>query len=237
MSSRKRQARVAGILYLIAAITGTIGLLYVPSKLIVRGDAMATMDNVRASEWLLRLGIASELIPHILFIFAVLALYRLFKPVNPSHAMQMLLFGVVIPVPIAFVSVIGELATLILASGAAFLSVFQKPQLDALAYLFLRLHGQGIMVASIFWGLWLFPFAILVIRSRFIPRIFGFLLMIAGVAYLAHAFAALILPAYEPLVWRFAEPLQVAELPVVFFLAIWGTRTTDALQTGGVQHG
>ena len=124
-----------------------------------------------------------------------------------------------------FVNVLNEIAALVLVSGVDFLSVFEKPHLDALAYLFLRLHSQGIAVASIFWGLWLFPFGMLVIRSGFIPRAFGVLLMIAGVAYLASSFATLILPQYAPLVGQSALPLEVAELPIVFWLLIWGART------------
>ena len=122
-------------------------------------------------------------------------------------------------------------AALVLVSGADFLSVFEKPQLDALAYLFLRLHDQGITVASIFWGLWLFPFGILVIRSGFIPRLLGVLLWIAGVGYAASSFATLVLPRYAPLVSQVAFPLYFGELPIVFWLLIWGVkpRPTDAL--------
>ena len=69
-------------------------------------------------------------------------------------------------------------------------------QRDALAYLCLNLHGDGLMVAQIFWGLWLFPFGICVMRSGFIPRILGILLMIAGCGYLASSVAELVLPQY-----------------------------------------
>ena len=230
MSSTKQQARAAGFLYLLLALIAPIGLLYVPGKLIVSGNATATADNLRASEWLLRVGIASELTHQIIGVFLVLALYRLFKPVNETHAKQMVILGALVSVPIMFVNVLNEIAALILVKGAGFLSVFGKPQLDALAYLFLRLHSQGIIVASIFWGLWLFPFGMLVIRSGFIPRVLGVLLMIAGAAYLASSFATLVLPRYAPLVGQVALPLEVAELPIIFWLVIWGakTRPTDA---------
>ena len=229
VSSTRQQARVAGFLYLLLALSAPIGLLYVPGKLIVSGNATATAVNIRASEWLLRIGIASELIHQIIAVFLVLALYRLFKTVNEAHARQMVILGALVSVPIMFVNVLNDIAALVLVSGADFLSVFEKPQLDALAYLFLRLHSQGITVASIFWGLWLFPFGMLVIRSGFIPRVFGVLLMIAGVAYLASSFATLVLPRYAPLVSQVALPLEVAELPIVFWLLIWGakTRSTD----------
>lgn len=230
MRSTQQQARFAGFLYLLLALSAPIGLMYVPGKLIVSGNATATADNIRASEWLLRVGIASELIHQVIGLFLVLALYHLFKGVNEIHAKQMVIFGGLVSVPIMFVNVLNDVAALVLVSGADFLSVFAKAELDALAYLFLRLHGQGITVASVFWGLWLFPFGMLVIRSRFIPRVFGVLLMIAGVAYLASAFATLVLPQFAPLVSRVALPLEVAELPIVFWLLIWGakTRPTDA---------
>ena len=224
MRSTQQQARFAGFLYLLIVLSAPIGLLYVPGKLIVSGNATATADNLRASEGLLRLGIASELIHQIICVFLVLALYRLFKAVDEALARQMVIFGALLSVPIMFVNVLNDIAALVLTSGADFLSVFEKPQLDALAYLFVRLHGQGITVASIFWGLWLFPFGLLVIRSGFIPRIFGYLLMIAGVAYLGAALASLIVPQYGPLVGKIALALEVAELPIVFWLLIWGAK-------------
>lgn len=229
MSSTRQQARFAGLLYLLLALSAPLGLLYVPGKLVVPGNATATADNLRASEWLLRAGIASELIHQTIAVFLVLALYRLFKPVNEALARQVLILGALLSVPIMFVNVLNDVAALILVSGADFLSVFEKPQLDALAYLFLRLHGQGITVASIFWGLWLFPFGMLVIRSGFIPRVFGVLLMIAGVAYLSNSFTALVLPRYAELVEKVAMPLYMAEVPIIFWLLIWGakTRPTD----------
>lgn len=230
MSSTQQQARVAGLLYLLLALTAPLGLLYVPGKLIVLGNATATAANIKASEGLLRAGIASELVHQVIAVFLVLALYRLFKGVDEALARQVVVMGALVSVPIVFVNVLNELAALILVSDADFLSVFGKPQLDALAYLFMRLHGDGITVASVFWGLWLFPFGMLVIRSGFIPRVFGVLLIIAGVAYLASAFATLVLPRYEPLVSKVAGPLEIAEVPIIFWLLIWGakTRPSDA---------
>ncbi|HVT02032.1 MAG TPA: DUF4386 domain-containing protein [Thermoanaerobaculia bacterium] len=135
-----------------------------------------------------------------------------------------MILGALVSVPIAFVNVLNDIAALILVSGAGFLSVFEKPQLDALAYLFIRLHGQGINVVSIFWGLWLFPFGMLVIRSGFIPRLFGVLLMIAGSAMVADSFVTLVLPRYAAVVSQIASPLALAELPIVFWLVIRGAR-------------
>src|SRR6266850_2609585 len=99
MNSTKKQARVAGLLYLLIGVTAPIGLLYVPGKLIVSGDATATADRIRASESLLRIGIASELFHQIICVFLVLALYRLFKAVNEAHARQLVILGALVSVP------------------------------------------------------------------------------------------------------------------------------------------
>jgi Domain of unknown function (DUF4386) len=223
MNSTKKQARVAGLLYLLASIIGFFCLAYVPAKLIVSGDATATANRIRASETLLRLGIASELIAFTIFIFVVLALYRLFKAVSEKHAVAMATL-LLISIPISLLNLLNEIAALVLVSGASFLSAFEKGQLDALAYMFLRLHGQGFIVAQILWGLWLFPFGILVIRSGFIPRFLGYLLFIAASGYLASSFTSLLLPSYRHLVDQFAMVLEAGELPIIFWLLIWGAK-------------
>jgi hypothetical protein len=172
----------------------------------------------------MRWGLASEYFHQVVVIFLVLALYRLFKPVNEGLAKQLVILGALVSVPIMFANTLNSLAALYLVGGPATLSAFTQSQLDALAYLFLHLHGKGISVASIFWGLWLLPFGLLAIRSGFIPAILGYLLLLAGAAYLASAFATLILPAYASVVGSVALPLEMAEIPIIFWLAIWGAR-------------
>jgi hypothetical protein len=223
MKSIKKQARFAGLLYLLASIPAPFALIYVPNTLIVKGDATATANHIRASETLFRLGIASELFGFIMFIFVVLALYRLFKGVNEKHALAMAIL-LLISLPISLVNGLNDLAALILLSGADFLSVFEARQLDALAYVFVRLHGQGFVVAQIFWGLWLFPFGILVIRSGFIPRVLGYSLFIAGFGNVASSFTSLLPLPYAPVVDRIASVLTAAELPIIFWLLIWGAK-------------
>jgi hypothetical protein len=223
MNAIKKQAHVAGVLYVLASITAVFAWVYVNGKIFVRDDATATANNIRVSETLLRLGIASELIGSIIFIFVVLALYRLFKVVSEKHAMAMAIL-LLISTPISLLAVLGELAALIVAGGANFLSTFDQHQLDSLSYLFFRLHGQALVIAQIFWGLWLFPFGVLVVRSHFIPRFLGYLLWIAAFGYIANSAAALLMPAYRQAVAQFADPLQMAELPIIFWLLIWGAK-------------
>jgi Domain of unknown function (DUF4386) len=224
MSEIQRQARRAGWLYLLVGLSAPFGLIYVPGRLIVSGNATLTADHIRASEFLLRAGIASELFHQAVFIFLVLALYQLLKQVDESQARLMVILGALVSVPIVFMNVVYELAALALVSGSDYLSVFNEGQLDAWAYMFLRMHGQGIIVAGIFWGLWLFPFGVLVIRSGFIPRLLGWLLILAGIGNLAGSCTSILFPAYRQLIDPLVMILQCGELPVLVWLLFWGGR-------------
>ena len=183
------RARVAGLLYLLANLFAPFALIYLPSRLIVGGDAAATANNIMASESLFRFGIVSNLFNSIANIFLVLALYQLLKVVSKNSASLMVIFSLA-AVPIAMLNELTQLAVLQLLSGADHLEVFTTEQLQALAYLFLRLHGQGLNIAQIFWGLWLFPMGYLVFKSGFLPKILGILLMIGCFGYVIQSFAA-----------------------------------------------
>src|ERR1700736_4811943 len=122
--------------------------------------------------------------------------------------------------PIAFLNELNAIAALILVLGADFLSVFEKPQRDALAMLFLRVHHQEVLAAEILWGLWLFPLAILVYRSRFLPRFLGVWLIINGFAYLAMSLTGSLLPQFEDMVSNIAFPAQLGELAFMLWLGI-----------------
>lgn len=223
MSFTKDPGRLAGLLYLLASIPGFFALLYVPSKIFVHGNATATANNIAAHEMLFRLGIAADLFGQALFIFVALALYYLLKGVNPRHALLMLTL-ILVAIPIAFVNELNSIAALVLAHGADFLSVFDKPQRDALARLFLDLRGGGFDVAGIFWGLWLFPLGLLVYRSGFLPRFLGVLLMLGTLAYLANSFTSLVLPQHVAVVSRWMNPLQAVEVVFMLWLLIMGAK-------------
>lgn len=222
----KKQARFAAMLYFLNALPAPFALLYVPSVLMVRGDATATAHNVRDSEALLRLGMAGELFSSTVCIFAVLAFYRLFKAVSGKHAMAMAIL-LLISVPISYLNVLNDLAALTFARGPEFLAVFDQPQRDAFVLFFLRLHNQGFILAQIFWGLWLFPFGILIMRSGFIPRFLGISVIVAGCGYVISSCATLFLPGYAATISQFAMILEMGELPLVWML-IWGAKEPPA---------
>jgi hypothetical protein len=174
MTPMVNPGRFAGLLYVLTSIVGFFAMGYVPGKLIVHGNTVATVNNIAAHEILFRFGIAGQLISQAAFIFVAFALYKLLVGVDRRHASLMVIL-IVVSVPIAFVNELNSLAALalVLVRGADFLSRVEKPQRDAFAMLFLNLHGRGLVVAELFWGLWLFPLGLLVYRSRFLPRFFG----------------------------------------------------------------
>lgn len=221
MRTLQQEARVAGGWYLLLALSAPLGLMVVPDRLWVAGNPGATVENLRAMEGLVRLGLGSELFHQVVVIFLTLAFYRLFKDVHEELARQVVILGALVSVPIMFVNTLNTLAALILAKGG--LPMDQAMQ-DGLAFLFLRLHGLGITVASVFWGLWLFPLGRLVLRCGFIPRIFGVLLLLAGGAYLVEAFHELVLDKPWPWLSQAALRFELGEVPIVFWLLIRGAQ-------------
>jgi hypothetical protein len=224
MTSINSKARTAGLVYLLCVLIAPYRLIYVPNTLFVSGDAAATAANIAAHETIFRLGIFSDLLTGVIQIFLALAFYQLFKDVNRKQAaLLVIVSGILIPA-IYFFNILNDAAALLLVHGADFLSVFTKEQRDALAMLFLRLHGQEINAAEILWGLWLFPMAALVLRSGFLPRLFGYWLILNGVAYVAQSIAWAVLPQFQDMISSIATPFQFGEIVFMLWLLIMGAR-------------
>ena len=220
-----KAARVAGAVYLSMVIVAPFSLLYVPGKLIVRDNAIATAENILAHETMFRLSIFGDLISHVIFICLAIALYRLLSNVNKNWALLLVAF-VSVSAAVGFLNTLNEIAALILFRGADFLSVFDKPQREALGMLFIRLHTQGILIDEIFWGVWLFPFGWLVFRSGFLPRFLGIWLIIAGVGYVALSAIALFCPSYYQAAFAWLQPVFFAELAIMLWLLIRGAKVS-----------
>ena len=230
MRSTRQQARFAGWLYIFMCVTGLPGLLLIPKALIVNGDAVATANHLRASTTLFRLGIASELFHQVVFAYLALALYDLFRSVNRNAAIQMLLL-VAMSVPIMFLNTVNELAALILVGAPSFLASFTHPQLDSLAYLFLRLHEEGIGVVDVFWSLWLVPFGLLVIRSGFLPRALGVLLLAGAAGAMIGAVTSVLPSLSNGTIEKVGQILALGELPIIVWLVFPGAREPRPEQT------
>ena len=224
MTEVSRNARVAGILYIAASAVGVVRLLYVPEHLFVTGNATATAGNIAAHESLFRLGIVTEPVAAALWLFVPMALYRLLKGVDQTLAALMVILGAFMQVPLYFFNAITDAATLLLVRGRGYLSVVDKPQREAFAMLFLNLHHRVDVVNSIFAGLWLIPFGLLVYRSRFLPRFLGVWLMAACFGWLAFSFTGLASPGDEERVYNLVQPLVLGEVATMLWLVILGAR-------------
>ena len=229
-----KAARIAGAIYLLEVVSGPFSLIYVPSVLIVSGNAAATAANIVAHETLFRLAIFGDLFNGVVSIFLMLALYRLLKDVDRDQAVLMVILGGVTVAPIFFLNALNWIAALVLVRGGGFLAAFTTPQLNALAMLFLRLHSQGNVVNGVFWGLWLFPFGLLVMKSGFLPRILGAWLLIDGFAYLALSVVGILAPQYYDRAFLIGQPAFFGEIAILLFLLIRGAnvrRLTSAATT------
>jgi hypothetical protein len=223
MDSNKKLARIAGFLYLLLAITGVYGLMYVSSQTYVRGDAAATAQKMLANEFLFRTGIAGNLISQTLFVFLVLAFYRLFKSTHEHHAKLMVAL-VLVSIPITFICESFNITALMIAKGDILPSLpLQERQEWAMA--FLKMNANGILVAEVFWGLWLIPLGLLFYKSGFMPRIVGILLVIGGIAYLIQVFTNLVFTDYRFFVNQFTEViLPISEFSTILWLLIKGVK-------------
>jgi len=228
VTSLSKNARIAGLLYLLLPLFGLIRLIYIPTTLFVSADATATAANILDHELLFRFGIVTELFCAAVLIFLVLALYRLFKGVNQTQSVLMVVLGGVMPSVINFINAAMDGIAMLLLRGDDFSAVFEKPQRDALAFVFLRLHHQVDVAAEVLWGLWLIPLAILIWQSRFLPRLLAVWLSIAGVSYLALSFTGELLPQFYDTVFRIGSPARIGEVAFLLWLLIMGAKAPAA---------
>jgi hypothetical protein len=217
MTSPNRIARTAGVLYLLLMPLGIVGLLIVKGTLVVPGDAAATAQNILASEMLFRISMVTALLVQIVNIFVVGALYKLLKPVNKDMAVLMAVF-ILLGAPIAMLSEVNKAAVLLLLHGNT-LTGFSAEQVNQLAYFFLEMYDYGVSIASIFWGLWLFPMGWLVFKSAFLPRAIGILLIIGCAGYLIDFLIKALLPELELTVSQFTF---IGEVVLPLWLIIKG---------------
>jgi hypothetical protein len=228
MQSTRNPGRVAGLWYLLLVLIGPLRLVYIPGKLFVEGNATATVTNIAAHEWLFRFGIVGDLACGVIVVFLGLAFYRLFEGVDRSLAVQVVILGGVMPALILFIGVVSDAAALMIVRGGDFLTVFDKPQRDALALLFLQLRDQQNTAAEILWGVWLFPLALLVYRSRFLPRFLGIWLGLGGVAYVMLSLTGELVPQYQNKLFTYAQPAFLGEVAIMLWLVIKGARPPNA---------
>jgi hypothetical protein len=222
MDSIKRTARIAGFLYLLITIAAIVAHMYVPSTLIVPGDAAATASNIAASESLFRVGaIGGELVILLSEIVLSVLLYVLFKPVSRLLSLVAAVSRLAMTV-IHGLNLLNYFFVLLLVGGAGYLAAFEVDQLNAFAMLFLDAHSFGFTIGIAFLTIHVFLLGYLIVKSGYFPKVLGVLFLIAGAGYLIDSFALLLSTGYEATPVYIQLAIAVGELAFPLWLLVKG---------------
>ena len=231
--SPRVMARIAGLLYLIIIVGGIFAQIGVRDRLVVSGDAVATAHNIVAHELLYRLGFAVELFYLLCNVPINILLYDLFKVVNRKLAVVMVLFSAV-GTAVEGVSLLAHYAPLVFLGKGSYLGAFTTAQLQAAAYVSLRMFDYGFMIALSFFGVFCLILAYLICRSTFFPRIIGGLLAIQGSLYLTNSFAHFIAPEVGARVFPFLAVSGIAEVSFCLWLLVVGVNVQRWKEQAGL---
>lgn len=228
MSSPKRLARIAGLLYLLVGIFGGFAYAYVLGTVYVPGDAAATAANVLANAGLVRIGVVANLFQATVFVFLALTLYRLLKHAH-AHVAGTMVVLVAIASAIMCLNDVFQFVAVLVAAGSSYQAAFGAAGAQALVLLLLDLHHYGFLIAQIFFGLWLIPLGYLANRSGMFPRALAAVLALAGVSYLVDLLVRFLLPDLGAQITGFlAIPPTVAEIWMLGYLLVKGVKTPAA---------
>ena len=218
MPPLKHLARMTGLLYLGLAVTGGLGFLLIRPRLFVAGDGAATLAHLIEHEGLARAGVALELLVVLTQALAAVWFYRLFRPVDSVAAGSIAAFGLVNAV--AILSSAALLATAV--------AVAVDPVGDAAAnvQLMYLVSGNLWTAGGLFFGLWLIPMGWCVLRSGWMPRALGWVLIGGGVGYVLSTFVAYLVPQAGAVADVLVLPASVGEFWMVGYLIFRGVRAT-----------
>lgn len=224
--SPKRLARIAGVLYLLVGIFGGFAEGFVEPKMYAAGNAAITASDILANSGLVRMGIVADLLDQTFFVFLALTLYLLLKHVNKSVAMAMVVI-VALAAGITCLNAVFEFEGLRVATGAVNMAAFGTAGSNALVLLLLDTQHYGILIAQIFFGLWLVPLGYLAYKSAgWFPKWLGVLLVVGGVCYLVDLLALFLVPDFGQKIHTFVViPSAIAEISMVVYLLVIGVRT------------
>ncbi len=221
-TSPQLYARLAGILYLYIIVAGSFAEIFVRSRLVVSDDATATANNIASNELLFRLGFSGELL-HLVFDVAIsVILYALLGPVDKYISLLAAFTRVACDIILAVTS-ISHFVVLKLLEGSDFLKAFQADQLHSLALLAMRLHGDGYAISLVFFSFTCFSLGYLILKSSFLPKVIGGLLVVAGVCYFLNSFTHFLNPKFAATLFpAIFVPIFIAELSLTLWLIVKG---------------
>ena len=221
--SIKRTARIAGFLYLLQIPLGILGIVYVPKQLIVANNLSATISNILYNEFLFRLSIVSAILCALVTVATAYYIHKVLKSVDSTISKAIVLFTVLVA-PISILNELNNVAVLLLLKNPQNASLFSIGQLNLAVAFFLDLHEYGIKIVDIFFGLWLLPMSYLVIKSGYIPKIIGFLLIPTCLGYLIDFTTAFLLPNFGIII---SDYTWLGEVLMVLWLLIIGVKQTE----------
>jgi hypothetical protein len=216
MNSTVKIARAAGLFYLLYVITSFVANLFGNFVFV---EAPVTVNHIMTHALEFRTGFVINLFSVVFFLLAAWALYVLLKPVNNDLALLFLLFNVA-GFAVWLFSSLCLFGSLLILNGAEAVKAFQPDQLNALAVVFFGFYKTAAFIAQVPYGVWLFPLGYLVIKSGFVPKVLGMLLIADGICQFIYVCQRLVLPdlaviAYPCLVISF-----IAEVSLAFWLSI-----------------
>jgi hypothetical protein len=225
MTPPKRLARIAGVLYLLVGISGGFAQGFVEPKMYVAGNAAATAANVVANSGLVRAGVVADLFDATIFVFLAMTLYLLLHHVHHSAARAMVVL-VAISAAIESLNTVFEFAGLRVATDSAYAAAFGTAGSNALVLLLLDTQHYGLLMAQIFFGLWLAPLGYLVYKSGLFPKALGVVLIVGAACYLLDVVALFLVPDIgDKIKTLVVVPSAIAEVAVVLYLLVIGIRT------------
>jgi len=213
-ASVQKYARIAAVLFLLSFAAGGFGEAYVPSKIIVSGDASATAANIKTLDALFRMGFAGYLVEAVCDIALALIFYVLLRPVQKDLALLAAFFGLV-GTAVYAVAELFYFAASHIVGGARYLNTFSPDQLNTLALLSLKLFGYGGGLFLVFYGVGWVIRGYLIFRSGYLPKFLGVLMTIGGLAFVARNFALVLAPSYP------SSGLLLLLVPGGLSLTVW----------------
>jgi len=226
VSSYKRTARIAGVLYLLVAVFAAFAFS-VSSKVFVAGDAATTAENLVANSALVRLAVVADLVQATIWVFLALTLYRLLRHVDQGAARAMVVF-VAIGAGIVCLNIVFAFEAMQVATSSPYAAALGVGGANALALLLLEIQHFGLSATSVFYGLWLAPLGYLIYKSKMFPKALGVALIVVCVCYHAKLLAAFLAPDLGAAIDSYLSiPIWVFELWMVLFLLLIGVRTAQ----------
>jgi hypothetical protein len=230
MSSSKRLARTAGVLYLLVGIFGGFAEGFVEPQMYLAGNAAATAGNVVANAGLVRMGVLADLLDATVFVFLAMTLYVLLKHVHTGAARAMVVL-VALAAGITCLGAVFEFEGLRVATGAINLAAFGTAGSNSVVLLLLDTQHYGLLAAQIFFGLWLVPLGYLAYKSAMFPRALGVLLVVGAAGYLVDMLAAFLLPDVGTAIHGYVTiPSAIAEIWMVGYLLVIGVKTRTSAE-------